>query len=396
MNLKIFLFFVCLTSTSLMHATPLALDVNAQAAILMNADTGVILFEKNARALHYPASVTKIATAIYVLNEAEDQLDNVITAQPDALASISEEARIKSNYTVPAYWHIPGGTHIGIKKDEQLPMRALLYGLLLESGNDAANVLAQHVSGTIPDFMKNLNAFIKKIGCKNTQFLNPHGLFHPNHQTTAYDVALIMREGLKNPNFREIISTVKYVRPKTNKQEASVMFQHNKLLRTGKHFYSKCIGGKTGYLSLAGSTLVAAAKHEGRTLIAVVFKCKEKSDRYDDVIKMFEAAFNQPKVQSQLFKKGPQKFILEIEGAVQPVSTYTKEDFTIEYYPAEEPQLRCLLYWKEVQPPVAKDQQVGEIHLLTADAKTFKRIPLFSQKEVAATLWWKVKHPFGK
>lgn len=388
------LYFVIVLSPSL-WGEQLALTVQAESAILINADTGCVLYEKNAHTPQYPASITKIATAGYALNQAQDKLDVIITAQQEAIASVTEEAKRRSNYTVPAYWLIPGGTHIGIKKGEELSLRTLLYGLLLASGNDAANVIAQHLGGTIPDFMSGLNRYLKEIGCQHTEFCNPHGLHHPKHLTTAYDMALIMRESLKNSKFRELIATVYYERPKTNKQGSTMLVQGNKLIRKGKFHYPKAIGGKTGYYSIAGHSLVVAAKHRDRTLVAVLMKTKERNDIFQDAIEMFEAAFNQPKVKRTVLKAGPQKMTKEIEGASTVLTTYLKEDVTMEYYPAEEPKFKCLLYWNVDNPRIAKDQQVGELQLKSLKGDLIQSIPLFSSEEVSPTWYWTITHFFS-
>jgi D-alanyl-D-alanine carboxypeptidase (penicillin-binding protein 5/6) len=127
--------------------------------------------------------------------------------------------------------------------------------------------------------MTQLNDYVKRLGCTSTTFYNPHGLHHPKQQTTAYDLAVITQDALKNPVFREMVATVRYTRPKTNKQEPSTLVQTNRLLRTGPFYYPKAIGVKTGYYSLAGNNLVAAAKDGERTLIAVVLKANERNVR---------------------------------------------------------------------------------------------------------------------
>lgn len=368
-----------------MMAAPLAMTVAADSAILINADTGMILYEKNANTLQYPASITKVATAAYALRVAGDKLDTVVVAEQDAVVSVTEEAKRNSNYTVPAYWLIPGGSHIGIKKGEALSLRDLLYGLMVASGNDAANVIAQHVGGTIPKFMESLNVYLKEIGCKNTTFYNPHGLFHPKHQTTAFDMAQMLRDALKDKTFREIVKTVNYTRPKTNKQAATVLLQTNKLMRKGKYYYSKAIGGKTGYLSVAGHTLVVAAEQDNRILIAVLMNSKDRNELFLDAIKMFETAFKQPKIQRVLVKKGPQKYALELQGASKAIATYIRDDISMEYYPAEEAKVKCMLYWNSVKPPIAKDQVIGELRLMTSEGVVLQTVPVLAQEDVATT-----------
>lgn len=370
---------------SILYAESLSLSVSAESAILMNADTGVILYEKNSHVERYPASITKVATALYALKVQGHALDHSVAAEHESIATITDEARRRSNYTLPPFWLTTDGTHIGIKKGEVLSLKDLIYGMMLASGNDAANVIAQHVGGTIPAFVEEMNLHLKEIGCTKTTFYNPHGLHHPKHKTTAFEMAMITREALKYPLFREIVKTVRYTRPKTNKQDASTLVQSNKLLRTGKLFYPKAIGVKTGYHSDAGHTFVAAATHEGRTLIAVLMKTKEREDIFKDSKKMFETAFSQTPVQRVLLKKGPQKFALNLDGAAKAVQSYVKNDVCIDYFPAEEPKIKCTLFWDKITPPITKDQRIGELRLTTVEGRQLQAIPLFALADVKET-----------
>lgn len=364
----------------------LALSIKAEAAILMNADTGVILYEKNIHDLHYPASTLKIATAIYALERAANKMDEMIAADQDCIGTVKEEAIRKSNYTLSPHLLIPDGSHIGIKRGELLSLRDLFYGMMVASGDDAANVIAKYVGGTIPDFMEGMNAYLKQLGCQDTIFFNPHGLHHPKQQTTAYDLANLTREAIKNPLFSEMVATVRYTRPKTNKQESSVLVQTNRLLRNGPYFYSKAIGVKTGYYSLAGHNLVAAAREGDRTLIAVLLKVNERKEMFIDAKKMFEAAFSQPKVQRVLLHKGVQKFDLKLAGAQKPILGNITKDITLEYYPAEEPSIKCLLVWdKDVQLPIRKDQLIGEIVIKMENGSILRKAPLYAKEDVDVT-----------
>lgn len=388
-----FYLFIGICLPTLAIAESLELSVSAEAAILMNADTGAILYEKNSRDLHFPASITKIATAIYALQKKGDNLDVKITAEQEVLGSVSEDVKRKSNYATPSYILVNGGSHIGIKKGEVLSLRDLLYGIMVASGNDASNVVAHYVGGgSIPQFMQELNTYLKYIGCMSTSFQNPHGLHHPKHQTTAYDMAILTREALKNPQFRQIVSTVRYTRLKTNKQEAATLAQTNLLLRPGKLFYPKAIGVKTGHLAIAKNTFVGAAKDGDRTLIAVLLKVQDRKDMFTDAVKMFETAFSQPKIQRILLKSGPQKYTLQLPGAKRPVTTYLQENATLDYYPAEEPKVKCLLAWNHTLTlPVAKDTVVGELIVQLENGQTLKQIPLNAQEDVDATLWHEIK-----
>lgn len=375
----------------------LELSVNARAAILMNAETKAILFEKNAHELHYPASTTKIVTAAFALERAANKLDVMIAADQDCIGTVKEEAIRRSNYTLPAYLLIPDGSHIGIKRGEVLSFKDLMYGMMLASGDDAANVIAKYVGGTIPSFVDGMNEYVKEIGCKNTTFYNPHGLHHPKQQTTAYDLALITQKALKTPLFREIVSTVRYTRPKTNKQEPSPLIQTNRLLRPGVYHYPKAFGVKTGYYSLAGSNLVAAAKDGDRTLIAVLLKTDERKDVFLDAKKMFEAAFNQPKVRRTLMRKNSLKMAMELPGAQKPVGCYMEEDVDIEYYPAEEPSVTCMVSWDpDLEPPVEKDQWLGVLTFFREGDVVYKEVPLYAKESVPETWGYKVTAILGK
>lgn len=130
-----------------LQASPLTLKVQAESAILINPDNGRILYEKAPYALHYPASITKVATALWALKQKGRALDELITASGDSVATLAEEAKRRGNYSMPAWWLVPGSTHMGIKKGESLLFRDLLYGMMIASASDASNVIAEHVGG---------------------------------------------------------------------------------------------------------------------------------------------------------------------------------------------------------------------------------------------------------
>lgn len=394
--IKTFAFFAISPLFSILYAKQLALSTSAESAILINADTGAILYEKNAHKQQFPASITKVATALYALKIKEDALDEKVTADKDSIASVTEAAIRRSNYSMPAYWIEQGSSHIGIKIGEELTFRDLLFGMMLSSANDGANVIAQFTSGTIPEFLEEMNEFLHAIGCKNTYFCNPHGLHHPKHVTTAYDMSLIAKEAMKSPTFREVVSTVRYTRPKTNKQESTTLVQLNKLLRNGKYFYPKATGIKTGHTSFAMNTFVGAAKNGDRNLILVLLKTKERGDIFTDSIAMFEEAFKEKKVRKTLFKAGPQKFVLDLPGASAPITTYAKDNMEIDYYSAEEPVLKAFLQWDKIHPPIVKDQKVGNILVKNEKGEVAKDIPLFAEEDVSATWSYCLRNLFGR
>ncbi len=375
----------------------LDIRINSDAAILINADTGAIIYEKNSREPHYPASITKVATALYALDCCGDQLTKEIEAQRSSVASVTERQRKNSDYTINPHWIEVGGSHIGIKTGERLPFETLLYGMMLASGNDAANVIAQHVGqGSIDRFMDGLNQYLTKIGCQNTNFVCAHGHHHPNHITTAYDMSIITRKAMQNPTFRKIVSTEKYRRPETNKQNPVTLVQTNKLIRKGsQYYYDKAIGIKTGHGSPAQDTLVAAALDNGRTLIAVLMHANERRFIFEDAVRLFDTAFKQPKLAKTIVEPGPQKYTLKLARASGPIQTYSDESYRVEYHKGEELGLEAWLTWdKQLTLPVKKGQLVGELVLKNQNREVIKRVSLYARKDVDQSFSERVKRFF--
>lgn len=283
------LVLLCLCLSFALYAKPIDLEVEAKGAILMNADTGAVLYEKQAHARFSPASTTKIATTLFALEQRDLALDRMATVSGECL-----KGRPLKDRDHP-YWLDSDGTMLGIKRGEVLSFDTLLHGMMLVSGNDAANVVAETLGGNIPTFVERMNTYIQGLGCLNTQFRNPHGLTHPEHFSSAYDMALITRRALQISKFREIVSTLSFIKPKSNKQPEREIKLTNPLLKpNSRYYYPKAIGVKTGYTLDAQDTLVAAAEQDGRTLIAVLLGSKKKSGaRFTDAKKLFEAAFSE-------------------------------------------------------------------------------------------------------
>lgn len=354
-------FLASLTFSSLEGTRKLSYKIHSEAGILINAETGQILFEKNAYQPRYPTNISKVATALFAIERNRDLMDMEVIADQECLIAVSKDEIRRSNYTLPPHRLGFGGTHMGIKRGEKLPLETLLYGLMLASANDAANVIAQFTSGSIPKFMDELNIYLTEIGCRNTYFKNPHGLHHPDHKTTAYDLAIITRKGLQDPLFKKIVSTLRYTRPKTNKQDTSTIIQLNKLLKQGPYYYTHAIGVKTGYSNEQGSNLIAAATYEGRTLIAVLLNCKSLNAVYEDAIGLFDEAFAQPVVTKTLLNKGAQSIRVPIEGVMSPVETLTEQEVTFTCYPAEEPEIKACLIPSKKTPPLRAGEEIGTL-----------------------------------
>lgn len=382
------------------------LSVGAEGAILMNAKTGAVLFEKNAHTQAYPASTTKMATALYTLHQCHkntdpEQLRKVLTqrftADRETVASISPQAKKQSNYRSPAYWLETDGSHIGIKYGEELRLYDLLNAMLIASANDASNLIAQGIGGTIPKFMEGVNQYLKELGCKNTYFNNPHGLHHPDHVTTPYDLALMAQEGLKDPIFRRIVRTSMYTCPQTNLEYERNLGQTNLLLRQGAHGYSKAIGIKTGTTQAAGKNLVAAAEENGRTLIAVALGCRgSRSELYQDVIKMFETAFKEPKMRRLLLPQGPQKLTTKVRGARKLLKTTLPEGLYYDFYPSEDVRIKAKVVWNSLTLPVREGECVGYVQVVDEHDTLLQQSPLFAFADLSPNIVYRIHSLFAE
>lgn len=364
----------------------LDIKLNATSAILINATTGTVLYEKNSHKKCFPASTTKIATVLYVIEQKEKEIDKMISILPEWLITVPKSIKIAEKYTLPPYLLEPDGSHFFLKKEEKISLLNLLYGSMLKSGNDAANALAFSTSKTIDDFIKGLNQYLQNLGCKSTNFVNPHGLHHPDHYTTAYDMALITKKALEEPIFREIVNTITFIRPQTNKQPEKEITTTNQLLRKDRKFYyEKAFGIKTGYTKDAGPTMVAAAMNNDRTVIAVLYGYINPLDRYRDAILLFDTVFNEEKTTRCLYRTTDTEFIKKISGATPELRAGIHSDVYIDYYPSETPQLTSELVWEKNSLPISFNEVVGKISMKDSRSNWKMEIPLYAINNVQAS-----------
>lgn len=259
-------------------------DIFSPSALLMDSASGKILYEKNINEKRYPASLTKIMTAIIVLENCD--LSDVATVSYDSVMTLS------SGY-------VTANLQIG----EELTIEQLLYVLMVGSSNDAAIVLAEHVAGSIEEFSNLMNEKAKELGCASTHFVNPNGVHDENHYSTAYDLALIARYAMQNETFRTLVSTTSYALPTTNKYDRAdrLFTTTNSLLivnnnnRADNYYYKYATGIKTGFTTPAGNCLIASANKGNLELITVVLGSGQTSDglsqRYLDTISLFEYGY---------------------------------------------------------------------------------------------------------
>lgn len=237
-------FFAGLFFAAFLLYNGIGLAENARSAILIETQSGRVLYESNAHEPLPMASTTKIMTALLALENGD--LNDLVTASHNA-------------FGVP-------GTSIYLSEGEQLTLEEMLYGLMLQSGNDAAVAIAEHIGGSVENFCRMMTERAEALHCENTLFQSPHGLPSDHHHTTAWDLALIAREALKNETFRQIVSTQRASIPWAGHDDDRILNNKNKLLSS----YPGAIGVKTGYTRAAGRCLVFAAERENMLLIGAV------------------------------------------------------------------------------------------------------------------------------
>lgn len=257
--ISIFLLCVIIESiaSSTIEVNSSSLNIYSPICLLMEKETGDILYEKNARDKIYPASTTKILTAILVLEKC--YLNEKVKVSSTAISSVP------TSYTTAE-----------LQVGEELSIQDLLYAMLIPSGNDAANVLAEHVSGSIPAFANLMNSKATEIGLTSSHFTNPSGIHDVNLYSTAYDLSLLARYAMNIEKFREIVKTASYTIPPTNiHAEADRTFSNSNLLLISnetEYYYPYTTGIKTGFTDLAGDCLVASSKKDNIEFIAVCLK----------------------------------------------------------------------------------------------------------------------------
>lgn len=258
------LFAAAVFSKTIVSSLPV---LSSEAAIVMEATTGQVLYEKNARSQMYPASVTKIATAIYAIENGS--LSDVVTISSKARSTV--------------------GTRVYLEEGEQVTLEKLLLGLLVNSGNDAGVAVAEHISGSVELFASDVNLYLKDvIGLQDTNFENPHGLFDPEHVTTAQDLSVLTRYAMKNEEFMKMFGTKEL--PWNGESWDTTLYTHHKLLREKP--YEGVTGGKNGFVPEAGVTLVTTADRENLNLIVVTLKSESEAEAYNDTVQLLDFGFD--------------------------------------------------------------------------------------------------------
>lgn len=260
-------------------------SLSSASAIVMELSTGTVLYSKNIHKKHYPASITKIMTSLLTLENSSPS--DVVTFTEAEAHGI--ETGSSSMYCVPG---------------EKFTIEQVLYGIMLQSANEMCLVAADHVAGSVDKFVEMMNQRVAQLGLKDTHFMNPNGLHNDDHYTSAYDMACIAREAWKNPSFQKICGTRTYQVKSTNKRKASEilggqLLNHHQMINgyetSSRYEKDYVIGGKTGYTSMAHSTLVTFAEKDGMQLVSVIMKGNSSKqgepNEYTDTTRILDYAF---------------------------------------------------------------------------------------------------------
>lgn len=242
-----------IVTTNGIQGWPLASDISSTAAIVMETSTNTVLYSKNADQALYPASAVKVMTCLMALENSS--LDDQVTMTATGVSGVTD-----------------GGANISAQLDEVFTMEQCLYAIMVASANDIALQVAEHISGSVEDFVAAMNTRAQELGCTNTVFTNPTGLPDENQHTTAHDMALIMEAAMANDTFRTIAQTTSYTIPATNVSGGDRVLTNNFTMinSSSDSYYEPCIGGKEGYTEASGSTLVCEASKNNMKLVCVV------------------------------------------------------------------------------------------------------------------------------
>ncbi|WP_245684751.1 D-alanyl-D-alanine carboxypeptidase family protein [Orenia metallireducens] len=344
------------------NATVLAYpQVSAQAAILIDVETGQILYKKNIHERRAPASTTKIMTGILAIENGN--LSDKVTASKRA-----------------AY---EGGSSIYLVPDETLTLEEMVYGLLLKSGNDAAVAIAEHIGGSVENFANLMNLKAREVGALHTTFKNPNGLPQEGHLTTAYDLAQIARYALQNPLFAKIVSTQKKRIEWPGHSWDRILTNTNKLLTR-----SDIVNGvKTGYTRAAGRCLVSSATKDGQQLVSVVLK---SGAMWNESLALLNYGFNHYR-KVEVIAKGEEIHQISIDE--QDVKLKSAKEFNYVLPKGTSTKIKKVINVKDdITLPIKKGEKLGNIALYDEDDNLLDRIDLISDRYVedsAVNNFWK-------
>ncbi|WP_296971110.1 D-alanyl-D-alanine carboxypeptidase family protein [Tepidanaerobacter sp. EBM-38] len=338
------------------------LDIKSPSAILMDAGTGTILFEKNSHEKMEPASITKIMTMIIALEALES-----------GKVSLSDIVRVSERA-----WGT-GGSQVFLAPGEEQTLETLLKCIVIASANDASMAVAEHIGGSVEGFVKLMNDKAKQLGMRNTNFVNPHGLSSPEHYTTAHDIALMSRELVKYPLFFNWSTIwIDYLEHTDKKRDATMLANTNKLL--GK--YEGLDGLKTGFHNKAGHCFAGTARRGDFRLISVVLNADTSSQRFEDTVKLLDYGFGHFDAIKVVEKGSIQKILPVEKGHLENVNVIVPEDVSLLIEKGKEGEIRTKVDVPDkLCAPLKKGNTAGTL-LIEQGGKIVKKVNLVIAEDV--------------
>ncbi|MDQ0418115.1 D-alanyl-D-alanine carboxypeptidase (penicillin-binding protein 5/6) [Croceifilum oryzae] len=359
---------------AIVHAAELDLAPNAKSAVLMDADTGTVIYEKNSHEKLPPASITKVMTMLLVM-EAIEQKKLKMTDS----VTVSENASSK------------GGSQIFLEPGESMTVHDLLKGVAIGSANDASVALAEHIGGTEENFVAMMNKRAVALGLKDTKFQNPNGLPVADHYSSAYDIALLSRELLKHPEITKYTSLYQdYLRQDSKKPFWLV--NTNKLVR----FYQGLDGLKTGFTTEARFCLTATAKRDNFRVISVVLGEPDSKMRNQEISKMLDYAFSQY-TNYTFYKKGDLIAKVGVDkGNPEEILIRAHHSMSILMKKGEDPkQYKKVVQFKELKAPIKQGETIGTIDFTNKEGKVVTHLEITSSRDIEeASLWKSIQKVF--
>ena len=360
----VFLVIIMASQIARPSAAAAAPAVTGEAAVLLDSVNGQLLFEKNAKEKIYPASTTKILTAIIAL----------------------ESGKMRDLVTIPLEASLVEGSAIGLQEGERIILEDLIYALMLNSGNDSAVAIANHIGGSVEGFVQIMNRKAAAIGAADTHFNNPNGLPDPAHYSTALDMARIARYAMQNQEFRKIVATKVKTIERGDPEAQTYLGNHNKMLWN----YDGGIGIKTGYTDDAGQCLVTAAARDGRELLAVVMK-SEGNNIWTDSASLLDYGFTgfNPVM---LYQSGAYVADVPVKYGVLKTAPVVTGNIIIYSFPVgSQPEIRQeVLPNEKITAPARAGSKAGEMVFYSGDIE-LGRVDLVLQGDIKRKLtakWW--------
>lgn len=337
--------------------------ISGQSAVLMDAQTGKILYDKNPHERLPIASITKIMTAIVALDKGN------LNAQVTVGDSVLDRNKVY-------------GTLLYLEPGEKFTLRQLMYGMLLNSANDAAVAVAQYIGGSVDQFVRMMNDEANHLGATDTHFVNPDGLSEPNHYSSAADMAVFARYAMQNPTFREIVRTKSMVLPRSKPNLPTQLENINKML----WLYPDIDGVKTGYTEEAGHTIIASSSRNGRRLIAVILKEPFPRTTYTDAENLLNYGFNS--TYNQTLAKGNQLFTTVPVSDGQKLQLAPKSDVIVTQEDSDPIHYSLKVIPSKLSLPIKAGQVKGNLEVLNGNILV-QTVPLVALNSVSAPAWHK-------